>query len=40
MRRVPLRPAPPADHRAEPGYREWHRPIYGTMRRLRLRGAP
>jgi hypothetical protein len=29
MRRVPLEPKPPADHSAEPGWREWHQPIWG-----------
>lgn len=30
LRRVPLRPVPPADHRDEPGYWEWHAPVFGT----------
>lgn len=29
MRRVALRPAPPADRSREPGYWEWHAPVYG-----------
>jgi len=29
MRRTDLRPRPPADHRSEPGYREWTKPTYG-----------
>lgn len=30
MRRSTLRPRPPVDRSAEPGYREWHAPIFGT----------
>lgn len=29
MRRVPLEPKPPPDRTSEPGYREWHQPLFG-----------
>lgn len=33
MRRSTLKPAPPVDHRNEPGYREWHKPVFGDCAR-------
>ena len=39
MRRVPLRTVPPADRRAEPGYREWHQPMYGLCSCCGERGS-
>lgn len=29
MRRTELRAVPPPDRTSEPGYREWHAPVYG-----------
>lgn len=33
-----MRERPPADHRAEPGYRQWHAPVYGPCAVCGLRG--
>ena len=30
MRRVPPKPTPRVDHRGEPGWRDWHQPIWGN----------
>lgn len=29
LRRSTMRPTPPVDHRSEPGYSAWHKPVWG-----------